>query len=150
MTDNHSRLLLDRARTMRSNTTPSERSLWTMLGGSRLGGMKFRRQAVIGNFIVDFLCPALALVVEVDGDSHDQTDRDAQRDRRLQSMGYTVLHFANWQVMEQADMVGRAILTAAAELKLRWENGPRNQRFDFPTPNPSPEPQASVAQREGS
>ena len=128
---------------MRSNLTPAERRLWAMLGASRLGGLKFRRQAVIGSYIVDFLCPALALVVEVDGDSHDDPVRDAQRDRRLQAMGYTVLHFANWQVIEQGDMVGRAISDTAAGLKARWENGPFNQRFDFPTPDPSPKGEGS-------
>jgi very-short-patch-repair endonuclease len=132
-------LLQGRARNMRNNATPAESRLWTMLGGSRLGGLKFRRQAVIGSFIVDFLCPALALIVEVDGDSHDDPDRDARRDRQLSQQGYCVLRFANWQVMDQADMVGVAILETAAGLQARWENGPRNQRFDLPTPNPSPE-----------
>ncbi len=128
---------------MRSNATPAERRLWIMLAGSRLGGLKFRRQAVIGNFIADFLCPALALVVEVDGDSHDDPDRDARRDASLQAMGYTILHFANWQVMEQADMVGRVILETAAGLQLRWENGPRNANHDVPTPSPSPKGEGS-------
>ena len=133
------KLLQDRARAMRSTATPAERRLWTMLSGSKLGGLKFRRQAVIGNCIVDFLCPALALVIEVDGSSHDDPARDAERDGRLRTVGYTVLRFANWQVMEQADMVGRAILDTAAGMAARWANGPRNQRIDIPTPNPSPE-----------
>jgi very-short-patch-repair endonuclease len=137
------RLLQERARNMRNNATPAERRLWIMLSGSKLGGLKFRRQAVIGNFIVDVLCPALALIVEVDGASHDDPDRDERRDRQLQRQGYTVLRFANWQVMEQGDMVGMAILEAAAGLQARWENGPRNQRFDFPTPNPSPKGEGS-------
>ncbi|MBU6165767.1 MAG: DUF559 domain-containing protein [Alphaproteobacteria bacterium] len=124
---------------MRVNATPAERRLWTMLSGSKLGGLKFRRQAVIGPFIVDFLCPTLALVVEADGDSHDDPARDACRDSALGRLGYTVLHFANWQVLEQGDMVALAILDTASRLKVRWENGPRNQRLDAPTPDPSPE-----------
>lgn len=129
---------------MRTNQTPAERRLWVMLGGSRLGGLKFRRQALIGQVIVDFLCPALALVIEVDGASHTDPERDARRDADLATKGYLVMRFANWQVLEQGDMVALAILAQAARMPARWENGPCNKRLDvpnsshFPT-NPSPE-----------
>jgi len=144
-------LLQNRARTMRTNQTPAERRMWAMLGGSRLEGLKFRRQAVIDQYIVDFLCPALALGGEVDGASHTDPERDAQRDAYLASKGYLVMRFANWQVMEQGDMVALAILAQAAQMTARWENGPRNSYLrDVPTTDPSPEPKASAAQREGS
>jgi very-short-patch-repair endonuclease len=115
-----------------------------MLGGSRLAGLKFRRQAVIDGYIADFLCPALALVIEVDGASHVDPERDALRDARLNQFGYTVVRFANWQVLEQGEMVGLAIMEAAGRLQARWENGPRNRRHEAlkpnaPTPGPSPE-----------
>jgi very-short-patch-repair endonuclease len=136
-------LLQHRARTMRTNQTPAERRMWAMLGGSRLNGLKFRRQAVIDQYIVDFLCPALALVVEVDGASHTDPDRDARREDYLASKGYQVMRFANWQVMEQGDLVALAILAQAAQMPARWENGPRSygkggSLQDSPTPGPSP------------
>jgi very-short-patch-repair endonuclease len=60
----------DRARQMRNTPTEPEKRLWRHLSNSQLG-YKFRRQSVIGHYIVDFLCPAKALIVEVDGDTHD-------------------------------------------------------------------------------
>jgi very-short-patch-repair endonuclease len=73
---------LERARSLRANQTESERRLWGELRGRRLGGWKWRRQAPIGPFIVDFYCPAARLVVELDGSQHlDQTDYDERRTR---------------------------------------------------------------------
>ncbi len=140
--------LKDRATSMRTNQTRAERRLWAMVCGSRLAGLKFRRQAVIDHFIVDFLCPALALVVEVDGASHTNPDRDARRDKRLTSLGYTVLRFTNMQVLEHGDMVAKAIVDCAVGLPARWAGGPHNQRHEAallnaPTPGPSPEGEGS-------
>jgi very-short-patch-repair endonuclease len=76
---------------MRLSPTLSEARLWQALRGSRLG-VAFRRQAVIGDHIVDFLAPAVSLVVEVDGGYHGRRCRaDAQRDRKLARAGYRVL-----------------------------------------------------------
>src|SRR5690348_13578813 len=63
--------LQKRARSMRTDPTEPEKRLWRSLSNSQLGGYKFRRQAVIDRYIVDFLCPAQKLIVEVDGDTHD-------------------------------------------------------------------------------
>jgi very-short-patch-repair endonuclease len=76
---------------MRLSPTLSEARLWQALRGSRLG-VAFRRQAVIGDYIVDFLAPAVSLVVEVDGGYHARRCRaDARRDRVLGRAGYRVL-----------------------------------------------------------
>lgn len=85
-------LLDERARFMRSHPTHSEQLLWSAIRGGRLG-VAFRRQQVIGQFIVDFLCPALKLIVEVDGDIYhaSRVRADAARDRKLVRAGYTVL-----------------------------------------------------------
>jgi very-short-patch-repair endonuclease len=133
---------------MRANQTPAERRMWAMLGGSRLGGLKFRRQAVIGIYIVDFLCPALAPIVEIDGESHDNPDRDAHRDARLLAQGYQVMRFTNAQMRDAGDMVARAIMERASSVPARWANGPRNppqggSRANVPTPYPSPEGKGS-------
>jgi very-short-patch-repair endonuclease len=59
-----------RAREFRRNPTPAEQLLWNFLRCRDLDGFKFRRQVVIGPFIVDFYCPAKQLVIEIDGLSH--------------------------------------------------------------------------------
>jgi very-short-patch-repair endonuclease len=78
--------------------TGTERRLWTRLRGRRLEGWKFRRQHPVGEYIVDFYCPAARLVIEMDGSSHDsdQQERyDRARQRWLESQGYKVLRFAS-------------------------------------------------------
>jgi very-short-patch-repair endonuclease len=84
---------------MRLSPTLSEARLWQALRGSRLG-VAFRRQAVIGDYIVDFLAPAVSLVVEVDGGYHDRRCRaDGGRDRMLGRAGYRVLRLEGELVM---------------------------------------------------
>ena len=72
----------------------SEQLLWAQLSGSQLG-VAFRRQVVIGHFIVDFAAPAVRLVVEVDGGYHAGRVRaDARRDGELQRLGWRVVRVA--------------------------------------------------------
>lgn len=60
------------ARLLRQQLTPAEAKLWEALRGHQLKGLKFRCQHPIGRFIVDFYCPSLKLVIEVDGSIHTQ------------------------------------------------------------------------------
>jgi very-short-patch-repair endonuclease len=114
---------------MRANPTEPEIRLWSQLSRSRLGDHKFRRQAVIGPFIADFLCAQKALVVEVDGDTHSG-DFDKRRDTALENLGYAVLHIANHDVMTNIDGVCETILSTLHKMPDRWAS---------PHPNPSPE-----------
>jgi very-short-patch-repair endonuclease len=85
------------ARALRSNLTGTEQCLWARLRGRKLAGWKFRRQHPIGEYIVDFVCPAARLVVELDGSSHSsdvQVAYGAARQRWLESQGYKVLRFS--------------------------------------------------------
>jgi very-short-patch-repair endonuclease len=59
------------ARNLRNNSTFSEVLLWNELKGRKMKGYQFLRQKPIGNFIVDFFCSKLNLIIEIDGDSHD-------------------------------------------------------------------------------
>jgi very-short-patch-repair endonuclease len=80
-----------KAHQLRHNPTLSEQRVWSALEGSRLGA-PFRRQVVIGRFIVDLVCPEARLVVEVDGGVHEgRAHLDAHRDSILQRAGYRVL-----------------------------------------------------------
>ncbi len=93
------REMTERARELRRRMTPAEKRLWDGLREHRLGGYHFRRQQVIGGYIVDFYCAAARLVVEVDGPIHDrQTEYDAERERVLAAYGVTTLHVTNEQV----------------------------------------------------
>ena len=101
---------------MRREMTPGERMLWQRLRASRLDGLHFRRQQVIDGFIADFFCHAAWLVVEVDGDVHnDRQDYDAERDRLLAARGVRILRFTNAAVMTGLPRVLNRILAAARE-----------------------------------
>jgi very-short-patch-repair endonuclease len=83
---------------LRANTTPHERKLWRALRELPLEGTHFRRQAPIGRYVVDFLCPAKQLIIEVDGGHHGDGDtarRDHERQLWLEKEGYRVVRFWN-------------------------------------------------------
>ncbi len=123
------RLLHKRAAEMRRNPTEPEKRLWRHLSNGQLGGHKFRRQAVIGWFIADFHCPQKALIVEVDGDTHDAA-KDRLRDDVLAERGFRVVRVTNGDVMANMDGVLRHLLLVLDAMPDRW---------DRPRPNPSPE-----------
>jgi very-short-patch-repair endonuclease len=66
------------AREQRSNNVQSEAIVWRAVRYRRCEGAKFRRQAPVGNFIVDFLCYERRLIVEIDGPSHESAERQSE------------------------------------------------------------------------
>jgi very-short-patch-repair endonuclease len=101
------------ARELRKNITDKERLLWSELRGKQFGGFKFRKQAPIGEFIVDFVCFDRKVIVELDGDQHAvSVEADKKRSEWLRSQGFRVLRFWNHEVVEDADMVMEAIWLA--------------------------------------
>jgi very-short-patch-repair endonuclease len=105
--------LLHRAKHLRTAQTSTEQKLWHLLRAKRFEGANFRRQVVIGRYIVDFACrtPRM-LIVEVDGDTHaSQTAYDEQRTAFLESKGYHVLRFTNRDIGASMD----GVLTTIAE-----------------------------------
>jgi very-short-patch-repair endonuclease len=103
------------ARRLRQNATIPERMLWNRLRGGALAGLKFRRQQPIGPYIVDFYCHEVALVVEVDGRSHDDRgNEDARREDFLrEQQRLQVLRVSNDDVLTETESVIFAILRAA-------------------------------------
>lgn len=84
------------AKRLRTTMTPEEATLWQHLRANRFHGLAFRRQQIIGGFIVDFYCAAARLVVEVDGPVHNrQVDYDAARDDVLAAHGVRILRVRN-------------------------------------------------------
>ena len=86
--------LKHRARQLRNNSTLSEVLLWKELKGKQMMGYDFHRQKPIDNYIVDFYCPDLNLVIEIDGESHFMREKeDAARQQLLESLGLHFLRF---------------------------------------------------------
>jgi len=94
------------ARKLRNNSTLSEVLLWEHLNRKRMKGYDFHRQKPIDNYIVDFICNKLKLVIEIDGDSHDyKFEEDQQRQKRLESLGITFLRFDDIDVKQDINSV---------------------------------------------
>jgi very-short-patch-repair endonuclease len=101
-----------RAKELRRNLTEPERRLWYHLRANRLG-IKFQRQVVLAPYIADFASRSERLVIELDGDTHGESQAyDAARTRALEARGYQVIRFTNADVMTNLDGVLRAILIA--------------------------------------
>ena len=104
------------ARRLRRQATAFEDGLWQQLRGRRLAGTKWRRQAPVSPYVVDFLCPAARLVVEVDGAQHGADALyDARRSAELEAQGLTVIRFTNAQVRDRLPWVLDAIRQALTD-----------------------------------
>jgi very-short-patch-repair endonuclease len=101
-----------RARTFRSNMTKAEELLWSRVRNKQLDNYPFYRQKVIGGYIVDFYCPKGKLVVELDGNQHDnpeQKENDKVRDLFMLSQGLKTLRFRNQEVLNNINNVTKLI-----------------------------------------
>lgn len=114
--------LLPLAKRMRREPTEAEAKLWSMLRAGRLGGLKFKRQEQLGDYIVDFVCFGSRLIIEADGSQHAENASDAARDAWMQAQGFRVIRFWNNDILENPEGVASVILDAAQP----------------PLPNPSP------------
>ena len=95
----HNPTLTAPSRKLRTNMTPQERRLWYKFLWKY--SVKFRRQAVIGRFIVDFYSPSAKLVIELDGSQHyspDGMEHDRERTAYLEQYGLTVIRFTNREI----------------------------------------------------
>ncbi len=104
----------------RKNPTEAESVLWNTLKAKGVG-LKFRRQHIIEDFIVDFFCNEKKLTIELDGGYHrvpEQMKKDEERTARLQELGYTELRFTNEQVLCEIDNVIKEIIQVAQSLPL--------------------------------
>ena len=123
------RFRLDRptrlARELRADANEIERLLWAHLRRSQLNGLKFSRQMPIASYVVDFVCRARKLVVELDGSQHaDAVEYDARRTAEIESQGYRVIRFWNSDVLTNLDGVLAVIADAATD----GERAPTPQR----------------------
>lgn len=101
-------------RAMRRDPTEPERRLWAGLRSRQLAGLKFRRQVWLVDYIADFYCADLRLVIEVDGDDHAVREAaDRHRSERLAREGFRIVRFANADIMDNIEGVLEAILMTA-------------------------------------
>ncbi len=94
----HNSDLTKYSQNLRNNMTKEERKLWYEFLKNL--SPQFYRQKTIGNYIVDFYCPAARLVIELDGSQHFESEgeaKDALRDEYLQSIGLTVFRISNYE-----------------------------------------------------
>lgn len=98
------------SRVLRNNSTLGEILLWKQLKGEGILGYQFNRQKPLGEYVVDFYCKKLNLVIEVDGYSHEfKTDQDLKRENGLKKMGLQILRLTEQECRKQMVNVLRAI-----------------------------------------
>jgi len=98
--------LKERAKELRKAGNLSEVLFWNQVKNKKFLSLDFHRQKIIGNYIVDLYCPILALVVEIDGSSHnDKVEYDKMRDNYLRSLGLNVLHYDDIEIKKNLNSV---------------------------------------------
>lgn len=99
------------SRTLRTESVSrAEKQLWISVLKSNKIGVKFNRQRPIDHFIVDFFSKELGLIIEIDGNSHDNNAKyDRYRQDRLIALGFTLLRFQEGEVLNQIDEVAGKI-----------------------------------------
>jgi len=115
----------DFARQMRNKPTEAEKRLWWFLRAEKLG-VKFRRQAAIGDYIVDFVCFSHKVIVELDGPQHLEAaaqKHDARRTAWLESRGFRIIRFRNQELDEE---MGRVVEEIRSTLGIPLPNPPRS------------------------
>ena len=108
-------IIKDYRKDRKDHQTESELLLWQFLRNNKIGH-KIRRQHIIGNFIVDFVCLAKKLVIELDGKIHQfEKEKDKIRTIHLNNLGYEVIRFPNDEVLNSPEVV-------ALKIKLHLDN----------------------------
>jgi very-short-patch-repair endonuclease len=113
------RELLKKARELRNNMTLAEIILWSRLRSKKINGYKFRRQQPIFNYVVDFYCPELRLIIEVDGEIHSLNEKakyDLKRDNILKINGYHIIRLTNLEIETELDSTINRIITYINEI----------------------------------
>ena len=117
----YNRKLRPPAHALRGNMTKAEASLWKyVLRARNMKGYLFRRQRPVLQYIADFMCPELRLVIEIDGISHEteeDQERDRRRDRDLSLAGYRVMRIPNEDVLRRLDEVRSRIADVVEEIE---------------------------------
>ena len=124
--------LKELARRLRNDSTLGEILLWKELNNKQMYGFDFHRQKPLLNYIVDFYCYELDLVIEIDGQYHNWEDKfksDQLRDKELEAFDLTIIRFTEQEVCKDMVNVLRAIENHVLEHK-SFKNNLENNNFD--------------------
>ena len=109
-----------KAQFLRRNETKAEKLLWEKLRNNQLEGLKFRRQHPVNIYIADFYCHKLKLIIELDGDYHDQEEqkqKDEVRTEVLRLNDLKIIRFKNEEVEQDINQVLTTIKNKIEQLK---------------------------------
>jgi acetylglutamate kinase len=121
-----SHLIFQRAEELRNRMTPAEELLWRHLHINEWK-LKFRRQHPISNYVVDFYCHAIKLVIELDGGIHEVEEikrLDAEREENLKTLGLTVIRFKNEEVFQNK----KAVIEEISKIIMMLQSPPLGDR----------------------
>lgn len=111
--------LVRNARVLRNNMTKAEIILWSRLREKKINGYKFRRQQPVFDYIVDFYCHELKLIIEVDGEIHSLPEKinyDSKRDKILKINGYHIIRLTNLEIETKLDSTINKIILYINEI----------------------------------
>ena len=109
-----------KAQFLRRNETKAEKLLWEKLRNNQLEGLKFRRQHPVNIYIADFYCHKFKLIIELDGDYHDQEEqkqKDEVRTEVLRLNDLKIIRFKNEEVEQDINQVLITIKNKIEQLK---------------------------------
>jgi very-short-patch-repair endonuclease len=115
------------SRELRKNATFSEKVLWKKLRSRQLLGYQFMRQKPIDNYIVDFYCSKLKLIIEIDGITHhDKQEYDKKREDKLRELGFEIMRFDGFYILNNTPETLQLIVD---KIKLLENKQPPNPLF---------------------
>jgi very-short-patch-repair endonuclease len=118
---NYNKSLQPFANSLRKNMTKAEACLWKYaLKARQMKGYQFRRQRPVMNYIADFMCKELKLIIEVDGVTHTYEgamERDEVRQKNLEQAGFSVIRFEDGEVLTSINAVRERIESVIEELE---------------------------------
>jgi very-short-patch-repair endonuclease len=109
----------EKRRLLRHNQTRAEAMVWEEIRKRKILGQRFLRQFSVNAFVVDFYCPKLKLVIEIDGVTHqteEEKEYDKQRQSEIELLGIIFLRFKNEEVFEDLESVVQVIKNKVEEL----------------------------------
>ncbi len=110
---------VEQAKYLRKNMTDAEKVFWLKVRAKRLSGYKFKRQAPVGKYVVDFICHSAKLVVEIDGGQHNECASDKVRGEYLENLGFKVVRYWNNEVLGNIDGVLEALSSILSQRERR-------------------------------
>ena len=121
------KVAIENARLLRKNMTSAEKILWQELKGRKLNGLKFRRQHPIHFYIADFYCHELKLIIELDGEVHNEVlvdEHDKNRTAELDRFGIKIIRFMNDQVLNSLDQTLNTIKSQISSITREVDYSP--------------------------